>query len=151
MCLHAFCGVFSDFATQLDASACHDLAGQPNSGMGYGRYGNCNAGEGRARGAQFTNAIARVDALRLCWHSLRILTILCAEIQDTEFLDFYEDAARVHRHGGKDACHCHCVILLTHVMQLAGWAVMAPVAALVAYCSVHMARAVVSVFKRKPQ
>ena len=43
------------------------------------------------------------------------------------------------------------MILLTHVMQLAGWAVMAPVAALVAYCSVHMARAVVSVFKRKPQ
>ena len=41
-------------------------------------------------------------------------------------------------------------ILFTLLMQLAGWAVLAPVAALVAYCSVHAVRAAICVFKKKP-
>jgi uncharacterized membrane protein len=39
---------------------------------------------------------------------------------------------------------------LTCIVQLAGWAVIAPVAAFVAYVSVLAARAAVSVFKKKP-
>lgn len=41
--------------------------------------------------------------------------------------------------------------LLSHcVLQLAGWAIMAPAAALVAYCCVRASRAAVSVFTKKP-
>ena len=93
----------SDFATQIDASACHDLARKPNFGMAHGRYGNCHAGEGRARGSPFAicNCVF-IDTLLKYRHTQRNLTHFCAEIQDTESMDFHEDAARVHRYGGKD-------------------------------------------------
>ena len=40
--------------------------------------------------------------------------------------------------------------LTVRVLQIAGWAVIAPAAALVAYCCVRASRAAVSVFTKKP-
>ena len=57
----------------------------------------------QARGALAARRLrVFIDTLLNCWHTQRNLTHFCAEIQDTESMDFHEDAARVHRHGGKD-------------------------------------------------